>query len=120
MPGSSVMGGTGVIACYCRVSSASQRTDSQKPEIRRWLDGNRIDPSTVCWFEDKETGKTLKRPAFDRLQEAIFGGTVTTVVVWKLDRMCPSGRRVKCEFSGAGPGSWTAGVEKCSVPPGEA
>ena len=81
------MGGIGVIACYCRVSSARQKTDSQKPEIRRWLDGNRIDPSTVGWFEDKETGKTLKRPAFDRLQKAIFAGTVTTVVVWKLDRI---------------------------------
>ena len=76
-----------MIACYCRVSSARQKTDSQKPEIRRWLDGNRIDPSTVGWFEDKETGKTLKRPAFDRLQKAIFAGTVTTVVVWKLDRI---------------------------------
>ena len=43
--------------------------------------------STVGWFEDKETGKTLKRPAFDRLQKAIFAGAVTTVVVWKLDRI---------------------------------
>jgi DNA invertase Pin-like site-specific DNA recombinase len=81
------MGGIAVIACYCRVSSARQKTDSQKPEIRRWLDGNRIDPSTVGWFEDKETGKTLKRPAFDRLQKAVFTGAVTTVVVWKLDRI---------------------------------
>ncbi len=76
-----------MIACYCRVSSASQKTDSQKPEIRRWLDGNRIDQATVGWFEDKESGKTLKRPAFDRLQKAIFAGTVTTIVVWKLDRI---------------------------------
>src|SRR4051812_807062 len=81
------MGETGVIACYCRVSSASQKTDSQKPEIWRWLEGNRIDPSAVAWFEDKETGRTLKRPAFDRLRKAIFAGTVTTVVVWKLDRI---------------------------------
>lgn len=76
-----------MIACYCRVSSASQKTDSQKPEIKRWLDGNRIVPSEVEWFEDKESGKTLKRPAFDRLQKAIFAGAVTTVVVWKLDRI---------------------------------
>src|SRR3954463_9885120 len=81
------MGEIGMIACYCRVSSARQKTDSQKPEIRRWLEGNRIDPSAVGWFEDKETGKTLKRPAFDRLRKAIFAGTVTTVVVWKLDRI---------------------------------
>lgn len=39
------------------------------------------------WFEDKETGKTLKRPAFDCLQKAIFDGKVKTVVVWKLDRI---------------------------------
>ena len=76
-----------MIACYCRVSSARQKTDSQKPEIRRWLQGNGIDPATVEWFEDKETGRTLKRPAFDRLQKAVFAGKAKMVVVWKLDRI---------------------------------
>lgn len=76
-----------MIACNCHVSSASRKTDSQKLEIRRWLDGNRIDPSTVGWFEDNEMRKSLKRPAIDRLQKAIFTGSVTTVVVWKLDRI---------------------------------
>jgi DNA invertase Pin-like site-specific DNA recombinase len=76
-----------MIACYCRVSSARQKTDSQKPEISRWLQGNGIDLSTVEWFEDKETGRVLKRPAFDRLQKVIFAGRVKTVVVWKLDRI---------------------------------
>jgi DNA invertase Pin-like site-specific DNA recombinase len=79
--------GSDMIACYCRVSSARQKTDSQKPEIRRWLEGNGIDPATVEWFEDKEPGRALKRPAFDRLQRAIFAGAVKTVVVWKLDRI---------------------------------
>jgi DNA invertase Pin-like site-specific DNA recombinase len=82
----SSLGGIGVIACYCRVSSAHQKTDSQKPEIRRWLQGNGVDPATAEWFEDRETGRTLKRPAFDRLQKAIFAGRVK-VVVWKLDRI---------------------------------
>jgi DNA invertase Pin-like site-specific DNA recombinase len=86
------MGGAAVIACYCRVSSAGQKTDSQKPEIRRWLDGQQIDPSTVRWFEDKETGRTLRRPAIDRLRKAIFAGEITTVVVWKLDRISRSQR----------------------------
>jgi DNA invertase Pin-like site-specific DNA recombinase len=76
-----------MIACYCRVSSARQKTDSQKPEIRRWLEGNGINPSSVEWFEEKQTGRTLKRPAFDRLQKAIFAGRVKMVVVWKLDRI---------------------------------
>jgi DNA invertase Pin-like site-specific DNA recombinase len=76
-----------MIACYCRVSSARQKTDSQKAEIKRWLKGNGITPTSAEWFEDKETGRTLKRPAFDRLQKAVFAGTIKTVVVWKLDRI---------------------------------
>src|SRR5262249_62214361 len=38
-------------------------------------------------FEAEETGGTLRRPAFDGLEKAIFAGTVKTVVVWKLDRL---------------------------------
>jgi len=30
----------------------------------------------ITWFEDKESGRPLKRPAFQKLQEAILGGTV--------------------------------------------
>lgn len=37
------------------------------------------------WFDDKETGRTLKRPGFAKMQEAIFMGEVDTVVVWRLD-----------------------------------
>lgn len=76
-----------MIACYCRVSSRNQKNDSQKEEITRWLKGNSIKASQVRWFEDKETGKTLSRRAFDRLQALIFHGEVKTVVVWKLDRL---------------------------------
>ena len=76
-----------MIACYCRVSSRRQKTDSQKAELTRWLTSQRIELATVQWFEDIETGLTLRRPAFAQLQRAIFDGTVTTVVVWKLDRL---------------------------------
>jgi DNA invertase Pin-like site-specific DNA recombinase len=75
------------VACYVRVSSRRQKDDSQRAEIEKWLDANAIDPKQVEWYADKETGKTLKRPAFDRLQPDIFHGKVKTVVLWKLDRL---------------------------------
>ena len=75
------------IACYLRVSSRSQRTDGQRAEVAQWLTRHGFDPGSVLWFEDKETGKTLKRQAFEQLQGAIFEGRVKTVVVWKLDRL---------------------------------
>jgi DNA invertase Pin-like site-specific DNA recombinase len=81
------MEGLVMIACYCRVSSRRQRTDSQKAEITRWLKRHGIKLSTVRWFEDIETGTTMQRPAFERMQRAIFDGTIKTVVVWKLDRL---------------------------------
>jgi DNA invertase Pin-like site-specific DNA recombinase len=76
-----------LIACYCRVSTRHQKNDSQRSEIKRWLKNNGLKLSAVRWFEDKETGATTRRFAFEQLQKAIFDGVVKTVVVWKLDRI---------------------------------
>lgn len=75
------------IAAYCRVSHRSQKHDSQKAEIQKWLDNHGIDPNQVEWYLDKETGKHTNRPAFERLQKDIFDGKVHQVVLWKLDRL---------------------------------
>jgi DNA invertase Pin-like site-specific DNA recombinase len=74
-------------ACYCRVSSRRQKNDSQRAEIQRWLTNHHIGKSSVRWYEDRESGTSLQRPAFERMQRAIFDGEVDTVVVWKLDRI---------------------------------
>ena len=74
-----------MIGVYIRVSTAGQNVSSQKREIQRWLDGN--GHSHVRWFVDKATGTNLERPAFEELQKAIFNGEITTIVVWKLDRL---------------------------------
>jgi DNA invertase Pin-like site-specific DNA recombinase len=76
-----------MMACYCRVSTRRQTTDSQKADRLHWLARHAVAPTAVQWFEDVESGTTLKRPAFDRLQQGIFAGTIQTVVVWKLDRI---------------------------------
>ncbi len=87
MPKAKTKPTTKTVAAYCRVSTQHQRNDSQRAEIKRWLKGNGIKAADVAWFEDKASSKTLKRPAFEELQRAIFEGTVKTVVVWKLDRI---------------------------------
>lgn len=76
-----------MIAAYLRVSTRDQSTDSQRAEIDQWRRGHGIEESRVTWYEDQETGSTLKRPAFERLQSDIFAGNVKTVIVWKLDRL---------------------------------
>jgi len=80
------------IAAYVRVSSKRQKDDGQRAEIQKWLDANGIDPKQVEWYADKETGRTMKRPEFDRLQKDIFNGKAKCVILWKLDRLS---RRLK-------------------------
>ena len=82
-----------MMACYCRVSTHRQKVDSQKADILRWLTGHAVAPTAIQGFEDVESGTTLHRPAFDRMQQGIFAGTIRTVVVWKLDRIS----RRQCE-----------------------
>lgn len=69
-----------------------QKDDGQRAEIQNWLDANGIDPKQVEWYADKETGRKMERPDFDRLQKAIFNGKVKCVILWKLDRLS---RRLK-------------------------
>jgi DNA invertase Pin-like site-specific DNA recombinase len=75
-------------AVYCRVSTTGQNLAGQRAEIERWLSGNGI--RDAKWFEDKATGTNLQRPAFAKLEKAIFNGEVKTVVVYKLDRLSRS------------------------------
>ena len=83
---------TTIFAVYVRISSHSQKTDSQKAEISHWLKSQKIPTKQITWFEDKESGRNLKRPAFQKLQQAIFDGKVKTVIVWKLDRLARNHR----------------------------
>lgn len=91
------------VGVYLRVSTIGQNEAGQRREIARWLKGNGIDD--VKWYLDKESGDTLKRPAFERLQAAVFNGEVDTVVVWRLDRLSRSirdGINVLCDWCDRG------------------
>lgn len=56
-----------MIGVYIRVSTYDQNLDSQRAEITRWLKSHEKE-NGVLWFEDQETGKTLKRPALPRVR----------------------------------------------------
>lgn len=94
-----------MIACYVRVSTVGQNEVGQRREIEKWIKGIGVPPGEVVWFVDKESGDTLRRPAFERLQSEIFKGHVVTVVVWRLDRLSRKmrdGINVLCEWCDRG------------------
>lgn len=63
-------------------------TDSQRAALAAWLKRQRT--KKARWFEDRESGASLQRDAFQKLQAVIFAGQIDTVVVWKLDRLARS------------------------------
>jgi DNA invertase Pin-like site-specific DNA recombinase len=75
-----------ITAIYLRVSSRSQDTQSQEPDLKRWVEAQAKDQA-VRWYRDKFTGKTMDRPGFNRLVADIEAGKVARVVVWRLDRL---------------------------------
>lgn len=76
-----------MIGAYIRVSTKEQNTEGQKEAVQAWLQASGLDMSKVEWYVDVESGRKMKRPAFDRLQADVFSGKVRTVVVYKVDRI---------------------------------
>lgn len=80
----------GRIAVYCRVSTLDQvkGIKSQEHALKQFCINHNL--TGRVWYRDKMSGGTTDRPAFNRLQKAIFAGEVDTVVCWKLDRLSRS------------------------------
>jgi len=72
------------VALYTRVSSNSQYARGQEAELARWSAGMR--PEAI-WYRDTFSGRTMDRPGWNRLWAELEAGRVTTVVVWRLDRL---------------------------------
>jgi DNA invertase Pin-like site-specific DNA recombinase len=72
------------VAVYIRVSSNSQTTKSQEPDLRRW---EFAQGAEAVWYRDTSSGKTMDRPGWQKLEAAIRAGKVSTVVVWRIDRL---------------------------------
>lgn len=83
------------VAIYIRVSSQKQDHRSQLPDLERWA-AAQADP--VVFYKDKFTGKTMDRPGWTKLQEAIERGEVASVVCWRLDRLGRTARGLTALF----------------------
>jgi DNA invertase Pin-like site-specific DNA recombinase len=73
-------------AVYLRTSTARQDLRSQRAELERWVGAFAADDQ-VEWYTDQESGTTMERPAWRRLEAAMRAGEVARVVVWRLDRL---------------------------------
>ncbi len=73
------------IGIYMRVSKGNgQDIASQEMDLKKWADSQ---TEAVQFFTDKMSGKTMDRPAFNKLLGAIQTGKVKTIAVWRLDRL---------------------------------
>src|SRR5215212_5796952 len=74
-----------ITAIYVRISSRTQDTQGQEPDLKRWAQGQKEQPPK--WYRDKFTGRTMDRPGFNRLLADVRAGKIGRVVVWRLDRL---------------------------------
>lgn len=75
------------VAAYVRVSTFGQNQESQVKELETYCAAHGMKP---VFFIDKATGTNLQRPAFEKLEAAIFDGQFDTVVIYKIDRLSRS------------------------------
>ena len=74
------------VAVYVRVSSKKQDLRSQLPDLRRWAE-NYANGETVRWFTDRFTGKTMNRPGWQKIENALRDRKVSRIVIWRMDRL---------------------------------
>lgn len=71
-------------AIYVRVSTSDQTHASQRPDLERWA---KTKNGPIQYYDDTASGRTMKRPGWNKLDDAIRVGKVAQLVVWRLDRL---------------------------------
>jgi DNA invertase Pin-like site-specific DNA recombinase len=70
---------------HVRVSTADQRTDSQRREVEAFCQTRGY--SKVRLFVEHESGAKVTRPQLDAMMSEVRAGKIARVVVYKLDRL---------------------------------
>jgi DNA invertase Pin-like site-specific DNA recombinase len=86
------------IAIYVRVSTGAQDIRSQKSDLQKYADGL-VAGTGVRWYSDKFSGKTMDRPGWLKLEDAINRGEVSSIVCWRLDRLGRTAKGLTALFS---------------------
>jgi len=73
-------------AVYLRVSTQQQDHRSQVADLERWLEAFANERTTI-WYRDKQSGTSMDRPGWQKLEKAIDAGQVEAVICWRLDRL---------------------------------
>lgn len=76
-------------AAYLRVSTTHQETQQQRRDIIKAARARGFEISR--WYEEKVTGRTLKRPVLARLRVDARAREVTVLFTWALDRLSRAG-----------------------------
>src|SRR5262245_46658983 len=82
------------IAIYCRVSSDKQQTASQEGDLERWVEAFAGESPVIWYRETSNEHRLMNRPEWNRLEAAMRTGAVCRLVVWKLDRLGRSARKL--------------------------
>lgn len=76
-------------AAYIRVSTTPQEVAQQRHEIVVGAKSRGFEITE--WYEEKVTGRSLRRPELDRLREATKNRSVSVLFIWALDRLSRAG-----------------------------
>lgn len=87
---------TNHIAIYCRCSTDKQTTKSQEADLKAWASRQEV---PCKFYRDTFSGKTMDRPAWNKLNAQIKLGNVKQVVVWRLDRLGRTAKGLTALFS---------------------
>lgn len=83
----------GKIAVYIRVSTLDKQDNgllSQEQALMEYCHNHGFQDDDIKAYRDRMSGGNIDRPQLKKLQQDIFRGRISTVVVWKLDRLSRS------------------------------
>lgn len=78
-------------SAYIRRSTADQKDEHQREDIRNWLNNHDLSIEDVTIYAEQASGASEDRGEFNDLIEDINSGDITDVAVWEVSRIARKG-----------------------------